>query len=91
MEFQHIVEEEPKPEPVISRLGRPANESPSALSGADFAARKRLREDLLLVRAALWVTAIMLVGGGVYEWVGWAPALAAVGTSILYALGSRKI
>ncbi len=89
-EFKHIVEPEPEPRKLGRDHGGRAM-SMREIMEAEDAPRKRLREDLLLVRAALWVTAIMLVGGGVYEWVGWAPALAAVGTSILYALGSRKI
>ncbi len=95
MEFKHIVEPEPEPAEVYYP-GRPVNESPSALSPADWAKadgarRKRLRDNLPLTRGAICLSAIVLIGAGVFEWVGVGPAIAAVGVAILYAQGTRFI
>ncbi len=84
MDFQHIVEKEPEPEKVDDGPGGPPMTLRECMDAEEF-----LGSGTTYVRGATCICALMLIGAGVFEWVGVGPALAAVGAAILYAQGTR--
>ena len=86
MEFKHIVEPEPEPEP---KPGGPPMTLRECAEAEEYPPRKRLRQGMPLTRGAICLSALVLIGAGVFEWAGVGPAVAAVGAAILYAQGTR--
>jgi len=88
-DFKHIVEPEHELESEKVTVG--IDRALLERLATEEAPRKRLRDDLPLTRGAICLSAIVLIGAGVFEWAGVGPAVFAVGASILYAQGTRFI
>ncbi len=87
VDFQHIVEKEPEPEKVDDGPGGPPMTLRECCEAEEYP--PSLRKHLRFAGGALCLSALVLIGVGVFDWVGVGPALAAVGVAILYAQGSR--